>query len=320
MKLEGKMRNQLLVALIISFTFTACSSVPSKQSLRVSPDAEQKISQMAHMGIIADVCLFKDVLGDDDYWVVEESRSAAKHMLEATKTSLAGKGFAVGYAEAPFVGAFKSREKPFKVSARSGDEVTDRYPPLFESAVLDSNPAYREALLTIIPRLLVAPGHPDICCSSADTKDHMTTIAKNTGGDATLFLIGHGTIVSTGKQLTQGLATGLLTAALTLGTVSIMSYNVSAMDTYAVLVDNDTGRILWANAVRLKGDGFTDQSYYEADRWQRSVLNYFPSKTPGQEISVAASAIDSKSVPGKDAAQLPGTQQTDVVKEVPERN
>ena len=273
------------VILLIVTVLAGCASAPSKQSVYVSPDSEAKITQMANISVIADVCLMRDVLGDDDYWAVQESRSAEGHMLDATKGYLTSKGYEVGYAEAPFVGAFKDRKKAFKVCDASGGEVVERNPPLFEAKDLADNQAYRDALLNIIPLIPAAHSQnsdrSNICCSSAEMKDQLSVIAKNTGGDATLFLIGHGSIVSTGKQLTQGLATGLLTAVLTLGTVSVSRHNVSFMDTYAVLIDNATGEILWSNAARLKGDGFTDKAYYDMEKWPKSILDHMPSKTIG---------------------------------------
>jgi hypothetical protein len=134
-------------------------------------------------------------------------------------------------------------------------------------------------------------------------KEHMTTVAEHTGGDATLFLVGHGVIVSAGKQLTQGISTGLLTAALTLGMVSVSRYNVSFMDSFAVLVDNTTGEILWSNAMRLKGDGFTDKSYYDEARWPTRMLYHMPSKA-GSGNGEAGPVTDENPPQVKDATAV----------------
>ena len=282
-------RSSLLFGMLLFLS--SCATAPPNQFVKFNPDSQSRINQIAHIGIIADVCLFKDVAGDNDYWVVQESRSAAGHMLQAAKAYLVGKGYDVSYVQAPFVGAFKDREKPFKVCEKNGGEVKEKTPPLFESEDLKHNRPFREALLKVIPKIPRSqsrqPSLPDTCCTTADMKDHISVIAESTGGDATLFLIGHGTIVSTGKQLTQGLATGLLTAVLTLGTASVVRYDASVMDTYAVLVDNTTGEILWSNVRRLKGDGFTDGAYYNVEKWPKTILQYMPEKAVRKESDEA---------------------------------
>ncbi|TAN41032.1 MAG: hypothetical protein EPN25_05580 [Nitrospirae bacterium] len=276
------MKYRLAVILVTLLALSACAGLPSKQSVYTNPNSESMIGNVARVAIIADVCLMKDVLGDG-YWVVQESRSAAEQMLDAAGTYLAGKGYEVSSAQAPFVGAFKSRTQPFRVRATSEGEVAEINPPLFESESLANDPVYKESLLQVIPNIpaVQAPQSslPAVCCSNAEMKNHLTVIDKNTGGDATLFLIGHGSIVSGGKQFVQGLTTGLLTTALTLGMVSVARYNVSFLDTYAVLVDNATGEVLWSNSMRMKGDGFTDKAYYDAEKWPKNILYYLPSKT-----------------------------------------
>lgn len=285
------MRCRSSIILIMLLVLSACASAPSKKFVYVEPDSDSKFRHIARVAIIVDVCLVRDVVGDNDYWVVQESRSAERHMLDAAKAYLTGKGYEVSYAQAPFVGAFKNREKLFKVCDTAGGEITEKNPPLFESEGLADSAVLREALLNIIPKIPVSQRQnsslSDICCSNPEMKNYMSIIAKNTGGDATLFFIGHGVIVSAGKQLTQGLTTGLLTAVLTLGTVSAYQYNISFMDTYAVLVDNTTGEILWSNSMRIEKDGFTDEAFYDAEKWPKSILYHMPSKTEGKRNNEA---------------------------------
>jgi len=288
------------------FFISACAVAPSKTFVRTPPDSDSKLNRISHVSIIADVCLFKDSLGDDDYWVVQESRLAEDHMLNAAKTYLNSKGYEVKYVQAPFVGAFKNREKLFKVYDKDGEKISEKNPPLYESEIMANSPAFREALLKVIPKIPAAQGrnsiNAEICCSSPDMKDSVNIIAKSAGGDATLFLIGHGKIVSTGKQITQGVATGLATAVLTLGMVSVSNHEVSFMDNYAVLIDNNTGDILWSNAMRLKGDGFTEEAYYDAEKWPKKILYHIPSKTDGSSIKEVTPKNNQNPLPTKDTS------------------
>jgi hypothetical protein len=288
------------------FSISACVVAPSKAFVRTHPDFDSKFGRISHVSVIADVCLFKDNLGDDDYWVVQESRSAEGHMLNAAKTYLISKGYDVKYVQAPFVGAFKNREMLFKVYDTNGEKVLEKNPPLYESEILANNPAFREALLKVIPKITASQGRDSniakICCSDPDIKDSVNIIAKNVNGDATLFLIGHGKIVSAGKQITEGLATGLVTAVLTLGMVSVIHSEVSFMDTYAVLVDNNTGDILWSNVMRLKGDGFTEEAYYDVEGWPKNILYHMPSKMDVSRIKEVTPKSNQNPLPAKDAS------------------
>jgi hypothetical protein len=276
------MRFRVLLIFGVLAVLSACSSVPVKHAVHVCPDSDTKLARINSISIVADVCLFRDVLGDDDYWSVQESQLAKKHMLEAAKTYLMAKGYAVSSVQAPFVGSFKNKEKPFRFAEEKGGEIREKIPPLAEADDLAGKPEYRQALLNVIPELLKSRGAsqnlPTACCSSGEMKEHVGIIGSHAGGDATLFFVGHGAIVSAGKQLAQGLGTGLLTAALTLGTVSVYRYNVSWLDTYAILVDSTTGEILWSNAMRQRGDGFTDADYYDTEKWPKRILYYLPSK------------------------------------------
>jgi hypothetical protein len=296
---RGSMRCRASVVLIVLLALSACAtaSTPSNKLVYVSPDSESKMGRIERGAIIADVCLLRDVLGED-YWVVQESRSAGGHMLDAAKTYLAGKGYEVSYAQAPFVGAFKNREKPLKVRYMNGREIIKKNPPLFESEGVADNQVFKEALLTVVPKVLASQGpivysegrkpiFSDVCCADPEVKDHMKVIAEHTGGDATLFLIGYGTVLSAGKNTVQGLEVfGLVAAMFTLPVVGhAMSktefdklFDESYLDTYAVLVDNNTGEILWANAMKQGGGKFSDKEYYDAEKWPKLILHYMPSR------------------------------------------
>jgi hypothetical protein len=298
---RGSMRCRAPVMLIMLLALSACASTPSNKLLYVSPDSESKMGPIERVAIIADVCLLRDVLGED-YWVVQESRSAEGHMLDAAKTYLAGKGYEVSYAQAPFVGAFKEREIPYKVRHTNGGDIIEKNAPLFESEGVADNQVFREALLTVIPKVLASqspifyaegrkPIFPDVCCANPEVKDHMKVIAEHTGGDATLFLIGYGTVISAGKNTVQGLAiAGLVIAMFTLPLVGDVvtkgwrggggddRHGGSYLDTYAVLVDNGTGEILWANAMRQGGGGSADKAHYDAEKWPKLILHYLPSR------------------------------------------
>lgn len=282
-----KNRLSLIILTILLFSISACAVNPSKGFVKTHPESDLKFNRVSQISIIADACLFRDNIGDNDYWAVQESRLAAKLMLNASKSYLENKGYHVKYLQTPFVGAFMNMEMLFKVKETDGGNVLEKKPPFYESDILSQNKEFKEALLKVVPKIAATVNDysvlTDVCCAGADVRDAMNIISKNVGGDATLFLIGHGKIVSAGKQIAQGVATGLVTAVLTLGMVSVAHYETSISVTYAVLVDNNSGEILWSNFVQLKADP-TEQGYYDAenavfDSWPKNTLYHLPSKT-----------------------------------------
>jgi len=275
------MRNRIAILLVLYFGLSACAITPTKQSVHFTDDYQSKINSIKSVAVITDVCLKKDVLGDNDHWVISDSRSVEEHMLNATRSYLESKGYNVVYTQAPFVGGFKNRDKALRTLDPQG-ELKDVIPPLYELESLSGRWEYRDALLNILPRIPIT-GQSDTIASDihnpgVESKEYFRVIAENTGGDSTLFLIGHGIIVSTGKQITQGIATGLLTTALTLGTVTVVSHSASVMDTYVLLVDNSTGSIIWSNSLRQKGRDFTDKSFYDQNNWPTIMMYHLPRK------------------------------------------
>jgi hypothetical protein len=274
----------VLSALILS----ACStfSGPPTPFTRSSASYDAKQSQIRSIAVIADVCLIRDEAGSDDYWLINGSRSAARHMLEGTATYLTKSGYKVDFAEAPFVCAHKYGTGRMKYAADPGAQVAEMEPPLFEVEGLARDPAYRQSLITLINATQgaiqqVERSPSQVCCKTPPLKRDLDTVSKVTGGDAILFLAGDGVVVPEEKSLAQGVATGAATAVLTLGFGSYAQWNVSYMDNYAALVDVETGDILWGSSSRTKGGGLTEKGYY-SERWAPEALSHLPSRTDPQ--------------------------------------
>jgi len=89
--------------------------------------------------------------------------------------------------------------------------------------------------------------------------------------------MGNGMLVPVGKSVAQGVATGVLSTALTLGMVTYYQYDVSWLDTYAALIDLKTGHVPWTNSLRLTQGNIISQDYY-TNRWSKEVLYHFPKK------------------------------------------
>jgi hypothetical protein len=119
------------------------------------------------------------------------------------------------------------------------------------------------------------------------SRELLPYVTKNTGADAILVVVGYGRIVTTGKQLTKGLATGLATAVFTLGLVSVISMDVPYVETWAALVDLHDGKVLWSKAI-LKKD-FDPIANHYLGLWSQPQFEGLPaiSNVPSPSPSAA---------------------------------
>jgi hypothetical protein len=298
---RGKMRYRAALTLLIPLILSACASPPAKEIV-VTREYQSRIDQIEKVAIIADVGIRQDVLGDNDYYAIQDARAAEQQVLDATKTYLEGKGYKVSSAQAPFVGAFLGRDMPVKVCSTDKGELSEKSPPLFESAGVSDNPLYREALLAILPSIAES-SPPSLYLTDAERKGPLSIIARNTTADATLFLVVNGTIVSSGKQVTQGLTTTVVSTVMTLGWGAFCQYDKSVIDAFSALIDNDTGEIVWSTSIRLTASELNEESSYGAELWPKIILDQLPSKT--KEEGANAPEIGSSSVKqGKSQANL----------------
>jgi hypothetical protein len=55
-------------------------------------------------------------------------------------------------------------------------------------------------------------------------------------------------------------------------------YQVSYLDTYAGIIDLNTGEMLWSNSIRIKERKPVSEKYYSGI-WPKNILYHFPQKT-----------------------------------------
>lgn len=276
------MRNRSLIV-ILGLILSACASAtPTKNFVRTGQNFDMLQPKIKNVAVIADVCLMHNATVGDNYWSLKDSKTAEQYMLESAKEALSSKGYNVVFTESPFVGGFKNQKLSMKYADEEGSQVSEMHPPFFVAEELTVDPQYKQSLITIMPNALNAVEHrnkplSDNCCDNANMKGAINTISKKAGADAILILVGNGVIVSSGKSVAQGVATGVITTALTLGMFTYSKWDVSYLDTYAALIDSSTGEILWANSLRLKGSGLTEKDYYDK-KWQESILYHIPAR------------------------------------------
>ena len=261
---------------ILAFLLSGCADYGSnKQVVRIGPSQYTKILNQKRVAIIADVGLRRNDNTAGSYFSINDSKTSAQSMIESAKTYLTTNGYDVIFAEAETIGSYLEAADSIKFAAEKGGRVGEMFPPLFVAESLETDPIYRQSLTKMIHSTLNEVGQKtkpssDVWSYNADIKDALRVISQKTGANAILFLVGNGSIVSGGERVAQQIVTGLITGILTQGMLVYTQWNISFLDTYAALVDTETGELLWSKSLRLKGKEFTDRNSYS--KWPHYIL------------------------------------------------
>jgi len=261
--------NLTLLILLLS----SCASTPTNRFIRTNPKIGDYLSQIKSVGVVNDVCILRDDIGDD-YHSIEASKSAASQMLQGVKAYLREKkGYKVDLQLSPTVCAFKNSEEKFNVAQQKGTKAFFENPPFFVSESVKNDRSYEQALIHVIKQVLNSVAQNEHSPSELFSKDDkmrdsLKIIAERANTEVLLVIIGNGVVVSIGKAIGQS----VLTTVVTLGLVT--ARNVSYLDSYAALIDLKKGEMLWSNTVRLKEDPTDDDFYLQ--EWPHQMLYHFP--------------------------------------------
>jgi hypothetical protein len=283
MGLNYKSRLKLVPAVGIMLLAGSCAVAPTRKFVRTEPGYDQALQEASAIGIVSDACLVRDGLGGKDYISVEDSRQIEQYMLGGAAATLESKGYLVPVRLFPLVGGFKATTSTFSVADRKGGQVTSRTPPFYDSDTTRSDAAFGQAITAVTRRTLTAleqKSEPpsDVFRRDELTMEHLKVIRDRTKVDRLLVIIGNGRKISGTKSAAQGCGTTVLSLVCSGGMFAITAHEVSAFDTYMALINLDSGRIVWANDLRLKEGDPTERGYY-AGRWAKQLLYHFPART-----------------------------------------
>lgn len=280
------LKKRHLCQLVILMTLlSSCSAIPTKKFVRTGPTYQERIPQIRTIGIINDVCIARDEIGSE-YFLIEESKATESLMLESAATYLGEKGYQIKFQLSPLVCAFKAADKKFKVAKQQGMAVSDEYPPFFTSKILRNDEPYKQAVDAVTSQILEVVAQKkespaSIFLSDESVQKNLDIISKRVNTDTILFLLGDGTVISTGEKIVGvfgGVAVGIVTGIATAGLVIYVPGGlVSYLDTYAALVDMKTGEMLWSNAIRLTGGDPTEKEFY-LKKWPKNIFYHLPEK------------------------------------------
>lgn len=244
-----------LIPIVLLVSLCSCATVPPRPTFRIAPDFNEKIATLTNIVILVDFSVSRASISKKDYYCIEESERAELLAAEAMQEELRDKQYPGGVILTPFIGTFlRDPTNTYDVAEKSGDPSQKLTAPFRIDPDVETNNDFKQGLLQTMACASYAFGTNNLPPADMDqiSRELLPYVTKNTGADAILVVVGYGRIVTTGKQLTKGLATGLATAVFTLGLVSVVSMDVPYIETWAALVDLRDGKVLWSKAVLKK--------------------------------------------------------------------
>lgn len=269
------LKNWLLGCTFLLGFMAGCTSTPTKLYVQNSDDVETRTDQIEKLAVLCDVCCTRD----SKRIVVDDSQRAEGFMLNEVRETVTKKGYETVAELSPFVGGYKDPEDTFKVSMSKDQDAKDVHPPFFWDATLESDEEYRDAIkyLQHFVQICFDRGFNRFARFSVNpiARRCVKVVKERTGAEAILVANAQGNYVPKGKSITQGIVTGVLTGVLTMGTVVVVSMDVSHLDSYVALIETNDVELLWSNSLRLKDKHPQNEDCYRK-RWGHNLLYYLP--------------------------------------------
>jgi hypothetical protein len=271
----------LALCAAVTVIITGCGSPqpPAKWFVRRGPTYNHSMPSVDRVGVLVDAAIIYDRVGTN-YINLEDSRAAITNMIREATADLRSKKYEVAFVESPFVGAFKTPGTTLPVAEKRKDQPVGRSAPFFVDEQMNSDPAYRDALLSISRCAIEAVGArgelpTDQFRADETIRPALKAIATKRNVRYLFVVQGTGTIVSGGKQMGQGIGTALLSTAVSLGNVTVIAHNTSMLNSYASLIDLDSAEVLWCNTLTFGNMNPAEPDHYR-NRWPFHMLYWLP--------------------------------------------
>lgn len=226
-----------LVTIIVLLAATGCASTPKVNYIQ---HHDPIMDQNGGVVLLVDACDQIDVIGDNDYYVINESKEIAGALVTEIRTYLEQNGVSVSTEIIPFVcGAFDNPENPpAKVAEEAGEKVDEVCKPYCVADEFKNDPGYLNALtslstyvfergmITIMEdyarkkKKLDEFKRPAFIVEDDQFRGAIDIIKARTNASSLLYVGLKGIKVSGGKKFGQGLLSftvGMATAVATAG-------------------------------------------------------------------------------------------------------
>ncbi|MFQ5965798.1 MAG: hypothetical protein ACE5KZ_16115 [Candidatus Scalinduaceae bacterium] len=261
---------------------------PTDLNIRTQRYIQERLSNANTVAFVTDACIEQDASIKEDYIVIEESKTAAKLMLEHAKQYLeVEKGYDIQFSTTPFIGAFKDPQMNYHVAPNVGDKVKEVKIPFYCDQLIISESEFRDALVKVIRAVFNSVRkkierqkgtYPTPLPIEEDIQADFTVIRDKCSSDFLIVLVANGRKVPMGKSFAEGMVTGMVSGLLTGGPshshVSVQSWHVSFLDTYVGVLDLSRGEVVWSNSLRHKINP-TNEKFYTKN-WALDLLFHLP--------------------------------------------
>lgn len=268
----------LMVTMFIVLMLSACGAVTPATSRRITSELETADGK--GILLLIDVCLNESPIVGDDYFVISNSKDAARDVLSAVKKYISTVGVNNTASLIPFVcGASHRPSKiPERIAERIDGNIRLERKPFATDKILAADEAYLFALEYISTFLFES----SLARSQSNQSSYqleqsvndrhifessISTVATRSGKSRLLYIGITGTSLSTGKAVALGIArfaTGLaLSVAVgplyksggnNYGVVFVPGGVTDGSQTVAALLDLKTGGIVKTNIIHSYGD------------------------------------------------------------------
>ncbi len=304
-----------IISIVLVVFIAACST--SKPNFIIATH-DPLLDNNNGPALIVDVCIKADVIGDDDYFVVEEAKTGARELIKNSKECLNCYGIESDLELIPFVcGTLHDVEtSPKNFAGKIGAQVEKGHQPFACIDRIKSDDEYLEALKKSVTFVfqkslqnaqtkldkkkfkLNSKNNSSIFISEEDFKAATAIIAERTNKETAIIMGIMGNKLSKGKSLTTGalkFSVGIATGLATYGTLPsfaagattyqpyIISFPVGDKDQwqmYGGFLNLKSGEVLWTNVAFGYNDPIETKAFSKTQNleWFFKDLVVKPSK------------------------------------------
>ncbi len=268
--------------LALAVLVSACASISPQE--RAFYDQQTTRLREQGVGLVGDGCVYRDDVGDDDYVLLKASRDFGEAVTRRSYAYLGSHGMVPRTKETPFVcgggplGIHRLPNQDMLAAQSSGAQRKALHMPLPLIDAVSRDPALAAAYHAMIAKAENAVVRGDAASNTPVavplglTDDQRARLKAAIKAPNVWIVRGAGAQVSMGKSI----GTGLITAALTLGTVAVIVMDGYRFD--VALVDLDKNQVVWTKHVPVQAGDPASGMIQNGD-WVRGAFAPFISES-----------------------------------------
>jgi hypothetical protein len=280
---------------LAGIVLAGCATTPSPVQ-RTYFDQQATTIKQAQASLVSDSCVVRDEVGDD-YVLRQASRDVGIAGSTAAVNYLTSQGYHVTPAVTPFIcgtALLTGGKTTVKVAENADTPSIETTIPI---ALLDSvrdNPALADAYRQLLQKVSAAISADDKKSPSLQGKttplqltQEQLAVLKQELGNSYVWVVSTGGLqVSGGKSIGVGILTGIVSLALSGGTMVSTSMPIDGNGYDLALLNLETNEIIWKKHLQAQSGDPADSKLYNAT-WAKSLFEPFLSTTTMAAASTA---------------------------------